>query len=334
MYHLILIVMFLLSKTFALSPKIPEDFGYRHIKLKYLDDPVDAIIISKPGEEKTAKPLLLFCQDTLPQPVVKYDENGLYNTLPFDETQFLENYHILIISKPHIPIIANINKLDKNYNYFKDVEKQLPPKAYTDRNYLEYYVYRNNAILKQLFKERWVKTNQLLVVGYGEGSTIAAKMASINKKITHLIYANGNPYGRITTILAQNPETTTASNLQKEHILEHWKKVVANPTQIQYDGGDTYKATYSFSQPQRDNLIQLKIPVLINYNINDIGVAYQHLFQVEAIQHHKHNITFCSYASLRNPIFQMNKIGTIPEEQTYCNTISNDWLEWLKSTEG
>ena len=331
MYHFILIVMFLLSKTFALSPKIPEDFGYRHIKLKYLDDPVDAIIISKPGEEKTPKPLLLFCQDSLPQPVVKYNENGLLNTLPFDESLFLEHYHIVIIAKPYIPIIANSNKLGTDYTYFKDAEKQLPPKAYTDRNYLEYYVYRNNAILKQLFKERWVKTNQLLVVGYGEGSTIAAKMASINKKITHLIYVNGNPYGKIATIMAQNPETTTASNLPKEHILEHWKKVVANPTQIQYDGADTYKATYSFSQPQRDNLMELKIPVLINYSINDGTVAYQFLFQVEAIQHHKKNITFCSYHSLRNTIFQMNNGETIPQESFHWNTIANDWLQWMKS---
>ena len=88
MNHLIYITMFLLSKTFAFAQKIPEDFGYRHIKMKYLDDPVDIIVISKPGEEKTAKPLFLFCQGSLPQPVVKYDETGLYGTLPFDETAF------------------------------------------------------------------------------------------------------------------------------------------------------------------------------------------------------------------------------------------------------
>jgi hypothetical protein len=54
--------MFLLSKTFAFAQKIPEDFGYRHIKMKYLDDPVDIIVISKPDKEKIAKPLFLFCQ--------------------------------------------------------------------------------------------------------------------------------------------------------------------------------------------------------------------------------------------------------------------------------
>lgn len=322
--------MFLLSKTFALSQKIPEDFGYRHLKLKYLDDPVDALIISKPGEEKTAKPLLLFCQDSLPQPVVKYNEKGLYNTLPFDETPFLENFHILIISKPYIPIIANSNKLDNNYIYFKDVEKQLPPKGYTDRNYLEYYAYRNNAILKQLFKERWIKTNQLVVIGYGEGSAVAAKMASLNKKITHLIYSNGNPYGQIASQLVQQNKKQDVANSQKENIIEHWKKVVANPTQIQYNGTETYKATYSFSQPQRENLLQLTIPVLINYSTNDSCVAYQQLFQLEAIQHHKHNISFNSYVCLKNTIFLMEDNNTTNPHQLYWNKIATDWLLWIQ----
>ena len=88
--------------------------------------------------------------------------------------------------------------------FLKDIDKEIPPKGYIDRNYLDYYVFRNNSILKQLFKERWVKINQLLVAGHSEGSTVAVKMASINKKITHLIYSGGNPYGRITTILEQS----------------------------------------------------------------------------------------------------------------------------------
>ena len=57
--------------------------------------------------------------------------------------------------------------------FLKDNEKEIPPKGYIDRNYLDYYVFRNNWILKQLFKERWVKINQLLVAGHSEGSTSA-----------------------------------------------------------------------------------------------------------------------------------------------------------------
>ena len=64
--------MLLISKIYAAAQKVPEDFGFRHIKLKYLDDPVDVIIISKPGEARIAKPLFMYCQESLPKPVIKY----------------------------------------------------------------------------------------------------------------------------------------------------------------------------------------------------------------------------------------------------------------------
>jgi surfactin synthase thioesterase subunit len=322
--------MFLLSKTYAFAQKIPEDFGYRHIKMKYLDDPVDIIIISKPGEEKIAKPLFLFCQGSLSQPVVKYDETGLYRTLPFDETPFLNDYHIVIIGKPFIPIISNVNKLGKHYMFLKDMDKEIPPKGYIDRNYLDYYVFRNNSILKQLFKERWVKSNQLLVAGHSEGSTIAAKMTSINKKITHLIYSGGNPYGRISTMLEQSRSFESDSLAKGEKVIENWKNIVENKTEIQYNGGDTSKATYSFSLPQRDNLMQLKIPVLVIYGTNDWGVSFNDLFQIEAIREYKRNITFRSYVGLEHNYFPKNLDDVVNEAIYNWDKVAEDWLEWLR----
>ncbi len=322
--------MFLLSKTFAFAQKIPEDFGYRHIKMKYLDDPVDIIVISKPGEEKIAKPLFLFCQGSLPQPVVKYDETGLYGTLPFDETPFLDEFHIVIIGKPFIPIISNVNKLGRNYMFLKDMDKEIPPKGYIDRNYLDYYVFRNNSILKQLFKERWVKINQLLVAGHSEGSSIAVKMASINKKITHLIYSGGNPYGRISTILEQTRSEENYSLPRGEKVINRWKDIVQNSNQIQYDGGDTFKATYSFSLPQRDNLMELKIPVLVTYGTHDWGVSFNDLLQIEAIRERKRNITFKSYVGLEHNYFPKSIDGIVNEEIFNWDKIAGDWINWLK----
>ncbi len=321
--------MFLLSKTFAFAQKIPEDFGYRHIKMKYLDDPVDIIVISKPGEEKIAKPLFLFCQGSMPQPVVKYDETGLYGTLPFDETPFLEDFHIVIIGKPIIPIVSNVKKLGREYMFLKDNEKEIPPKGYIDRNYLDYYVFRNNWILKQLFKERWVKINQLLVAGHSEGSTIAVKMASLNKKITHLIYSGGNPYGRIATILEQSRSQENDSLPRGEKVIEQWKNIVENKAQIQYDGGDTSKATYSFSLPQRDNLMELKIPVLITYGTQDWGVSFNDLFQIEAIREHKRNIIFKSYVGLEHNYFPKDSKGIVNQKVYYWDKIAEDWMKWL-----
>ena len=322
--------MFLVSKTFAFSQKSPEDFGYRHLSFKYLNDPVDVIIISKRGEEKIAKPLFLFCQGSMPQPVVKYDKTGLYGTLPFDETPFLDAYHVVIIGKPFIPIISNVNQLGKDFMYLKDNEKEIPPKGYIERNYLDYYVFRNNFILKQLFKERWVKISKLVVAGHSEGSTIASKMASVNKKVTHLIYSGGNPYGRLMSILEKRRSEENNSNQNCNSLLDYWKKVVENQNEISYEGGDTFKATYGFSLPPRDYLVNLKIPVLLTYGTKDWGISFNDLFQMETITARKQNFTFKSYQGLEHNFFPLNEDGSVNEEIYNWDKIASDWMKWLK----
>ncbi|WP_395058501.1 dienelactone hydrolase family protein [Flavobacterium sp.] len=320
----ILLIMLLISKNYAIAQKTPEDFGYRQMSFKFQDDKVDLIVISKKGEEKIAKPLFFFCQGSLPRSVVIYDEKGLYGTLPFNETPFLDEYHIIIIAKPTIPIIANANILGKNFMYLKDKENEIPPKGYTDRNYLDYYVFRNNFILKQLSKERWVDKKKLVVAGHSEGSSIASKMAILYPKITHLIYSGGNPFGRIANILSEEND--------KETIINYWKTVVENSTVINYNGGDTYKATYSFSLPQRENLLQLKIPILVTYGSKDVAANYNDLFQIEVIRDRKQNFRFINYSGLEHNFFAVNEKSEPIYEKENWDKVAKDWLEWLHNS--
>ncbi|TGD59599.1 alpha/beta hydrolase family protein [Flavobacterium humi] len=318
----IIIVMLLISKNYASSQKKPEDFGYRQLSFKFQDDKVDLIVISKKGEEKIPKPLFFFCQGSLPRPVVIYDEKGLFGVLPFDESPLLSCYHIIIVDKPGVPIIANANDLAPDFRYLKDFKKELPPKAYTDRNYLDYYVFRNNFILKQLYRERWVDKTELAVAGHSEGSSVAAKMASLNPKITKLIYSGGNPFGRIATLLEQSGNAN--------EMLEYWKEVVQNENIINYEGGDTYKATYSFSMPQREHLIPLKIPVLITYGTEDPAAGYNDLFQIEVIRERKKNFKFIRYEGLEHNFFSPDAKGN-SNQDTNWDVVARDWLTWLNN---
>lgn len=320
----ILLIMLLISKNYAIAQKTPEDFGYRQMSFKFQDDKVDLIVISKKGEEKIAKPLFFFCQGSLPRPVVIYDEKGLYGILPFNETPFLDDFHIIIIAKPTIPIIANANILGKNFMYLKDKENEIPPKGYTDRNYLDYYVFRNNFILKQLSKERWVDKKKLVVAGHSEGSSITSKMAFLYPKITHLIYSGGNPFGRIVNILSEESD--------KENTINYWKTVVENSTVINYNGGDTYKATYSFSLPQRENLLQLKIPILVTYGSKDVAANYNDLFQIEIIRDRKQNFRFINYSGLEHNFFAVNEKSEPIYEKENWDKVAKDWLEWLHNS--
>jgi len=154
-------------------------------------------------------------------------------------------------------------------------------------------------------------------------------MASINKKITHLIYSGGNPYGRIMNILAQSRSFDTDSINEGKNTIDYWKKVVENPNEINSDKGDSNKTTYSFSMPQKENLMDLSIPVLISYGTKDWSAPFNDLFQMEAIREKKKNILFNSYLNLEHNYFPIDTNGTANQEIYNWDKIAEDWLNWL-----
>ena len=220
------VLFLLLVSLIAFGQKTPEDFGYKYIRLDYKKTKVDVLIQSKKGEENTKKPLFFFCQGSMPQPLLKYDETGLYGTLPFDVNDFLDEFHVVIVGKPGIPVISDVKDLKNNYQYL--VENDSVPKTYSDNNYLDYYVNRNDFVINKLLKENWISNSKLVVAGHSEGSTIASKLATKNKKVTHLIYSGGNPYGRILSMLEE--EVNRRKNYD---LIEYWKFVVENKDNLE-----------------------------------------------------------------------------------------------------
>ena len=177
----IIIILLLLLTTFAFGQnKTPQEFGYRHIVLKFKTDNVDILIKSNKGEENVQKPLFFFCQGSLPQPLIKYHADNVYGVFPFEADSLSKKYHLIIVSKPYIPVVVDYKTLSTSFNYVDSSGKF--PKEYSDRNLLSYYIPRNIAVLKYLQKQKWVTTTKLVVAGHSEGSTVAAKMAAGYKK--------------------------------------------------------------------------------------------------------------------------------------------------------
>ena len=319
--------LFILLLVFcnAYSQKKPEDFGYRLIEMPYKDEQVKILVRSKPGDENKPKPLFFFCQGSMAQPILKYDHRGLWGVVPFDEESFLENYHIIIVGKPGIPVIADAAQLGPNYIW---QENGKVPVAYSQNNYLGYYTERNLKVLEKLVKQPWVLNKRFVIAGHSEGTYVAAKMASANKKTAALILSSGNPYGRILSILAQDRYTGN-----DEHTLEYWENIVAEKEETESNGvSDSYKTTYSFSVPVAQDILSLKIPVLYCYGTKDWSAPYNDLLQSETIRLGIKNITFLTYRGLEHNYFPVDD-KLQPDHNIYnWTTVGKDWLAWLQKT--
>lgn len=309
--------------------KSVADYGFTHLQTVYKGDTVHLLIKSKKGEEQKPKPLFFFCQGSLPVPLIIDSKEGVYSTFPFKPDSLAVYYHLAIVSKPYIPLIADVSVLGSDFA-FNDSTGDFP-KAYSSRNHLDYYVNRNIAVIKFLQKQPWITRSQLVVAGHSEGSTIVAKLAASFPRITHLIYSGGNPFGRITTIITRDRQHETDSNRQAEQDIKKWEEIVANPSANYPPQGDTYKNMYDFSLPPLQHLQKMKIPVLVCYGTKDAGAApFNDYLRLEMIRQHKNNFTFKAYIGTEHNYFGVNSDGTINYDAFNWNKVGLDWLHWLQ----
>jgi len=320
---------FLFSLNLFGQTKTPEDFGFRHFETSYLGDKVDILVKSSEGQEYQKKPVFLFCQGSLPQPLIKFDGEGVYGVFPFNPDILTLDYHVVIVSKPYVPLIADISTLGDNFT-FVDSTGQFP-KKYIERNYLDYYVDRNIEVIKFLQEQNWVSKNQLVIAGHSEGSTVASKMASKSPLITHLIYSGGNPMGRIMSILQESRaiETGTDSTSYGERQFQYWQKVVENNNSLDTSQGDTFKATFEFSIPPLEYLENLNIPVLISYGTKDWSAPFNDFLRVDMIRRGKKNFTFKAYIGAEHNYFPLTSANEPDYDIFNWDRVVRDWEKWL-----
>ena len=271
----ILLLIFSFSFTIELKGQLPtpEKLGFRHLQILFQKDTVEILVASKKGEELKTKPIFLFIQGSLPTPlIISYNKTLTYPVFPFSLDSLLEMFHVLIIGKPYIPLVSKKEDLTNDLNYVDPVTGEYPT-GYVSRNYIDYYVERNLYVLSYLQGQNWVSKNEIVIAGHSEGSTIAAKMASVSDKITSLVYLSGNPFGRIMSVIERSRvlESDATSLAEKDFAI--WEEIVKNPTDS-ISGSDTYKATYEFSNPPIQYLQKLTIPVLIMYGTKDYCSPY------------------------------------------------------------
>ena len=149
-------------------PRTPAEFGYRHLVVMYGRDSVNVLVLSQPGEEKQKKPLLFWVQGSLPTPLVLYDRGGAFPVFPFHPKAVLKNCHLVVVGKPGIPLTADVEGRDPNQMFAQTA----PPPYYCDRNYLDYFVRRDVAVLRYLKKQPWVDKTHVVAAGHRKAAPL------------------------------------------------------------------------------------------------------------------------------------------------------------------
>lgn len=324
-----LIIFIIITLSNLSFTQTPEDFGFRHLQYIIENDTVHVLVRSKKGEEFKKKPLIFYMQGSKAIPLIIHNGKQRTSYSCMLEGFVEEDYHLAIINKPGVPLVAHKDSLLER-EFFKDKTKYLHTEKYLQNNNLEYYTKTGIDVLKNLIKLPWVDKNKIVVAGHSQGSSVALNICANSTIPTHLIYSGGLPYfsTMMSLINRRRMNEINEKDPKIDGYFQTWKEVVSDTTDYYNPNRDSNKMLYSFSKKENETLLKLKIPVLISYGTKDESYPFNDMFHIETIKEKKTNFTFFDYFGLGHS-YEV-KVDNPKMKNDYLQDVINDWLQWIE----
>lgn len=301
----------------------------------------ESIEFLKTGKDiQSPKPTIIFCQGSLPIPlIIKFEDGERIITAinNFDYRELSKNYNFVVVSMPFTPLIVEEKDLNNQSAYVTNVEKShsyLP--EYLDANYLDKYIKRGNDVIKFLLTQKWVDPKQIFIVGHSQGAKVATKIASTNKNVAALGFLSSNPLGRVDQYIREYRMLETKGMLSKEEAQEKinktyewWSWLNQNKDIPSENGEDSPRTTISFSEPVLNDLINLQIPIFIGFGTSDITSSYCDILPIDLIREGKKNYQFKPYLGLDHNFFEIGENGKPIYEKAHWKDVMSDLVIWL-----
>lgn len=309
-------------------------------QLTHSDDTIDFIVVDTILDQK--KPIFLWCQGSLPQPLFGelegrgyfFQGGGIAN---FDYQKILEQYHLVVISMPKTPVVVPKENLSPRFLYQPDPDKPNEfSEEYIKADFLSNYVKRGNTVIEFLYSREWVDTEELVVAGASQGTKVATKIAVSNPLVTHLGLFSANPFGRIDQFVRQ-----PRLDAQLGHI--SWEKADSLMNQ-QYDffrkanNQDSINSTpwlnawKTFSEPFYDDWLSMDIPIYLAYGTEDRTSDLCDIVPLFFISANKDNLTLKRHLHLEHNFFEVEEDGSTNYDKGHWEDVMNEFLDWLDKT--
>lgn len=312
-----------------------------HFSINDHNEIIDFVVVDTVINQK--KPVLLFCQGSLPNPLFfELRDGGIFffggGISNFDLKYIRKQYHLVVISMPTVPIFAETKDLNDQYCYVPaELENRNINPTFARENYLEKYVSRAQKVIRFLWKQSWVSHDKLVVFGHSQGTKIATRLAAENKKITHLGLFAPNPFGRIDQFIRDQRTMAESGQISwqeaDQNMNDYYQEYESsfNPDSIK--SNPYYREINSFSEPLLPYWLKLEIPVFMVYATGDSVSDLMDIMPLFFIQNRKKNISFHRRLNENHNFFEVDENGSPNYEKGHWPEVVNDFVDWTLTTQ-
>lgn len=303
---------------------IKDETGYRNDSIRF--------IVS--GSLHDKKPVLLFMQGSGNMSIFKQADDGQYLAAiaGYSYDNYKDKYHIVIISKPGVPLVTPDDRpvpWDNNTTYCSDY--------FWENDVKDYHVAAAAEVLKYLHRQSYADTSRIILMGHSQGAAVAAKVASLYPQlVTRLIYMSSSIFGRSFQEITDAYISMYRGEATHEQVIKKSGEIYAALEQSKNATPDsawyyTHRSNLSFNyDPSVKYLTKTQVPVLVVYGTADTksnDCSYLPLFMLNSDTKY----TMRPYAGYDHSYFTVDESGRPDYDKWNWDAVFTDAVNWAET---
>lgn len=300
----------------------PHEYRFNEYEIKHEQETI-RFYIHTPGFSPE-KSTFLFLQGSGAVPLCIENDQGHRLTFSLHtRPEIIDNFNFIIISKAGF-----------TFSRHQDAEV---PGDYHQKTSLAYRIFQANAVLQYIQTNQLISNKNILVCGHSEGSDVAAKLATINKNISHLAFLSGGGASQFLEYFLYIRKRITRGELsfrEGQHeidtLTKQFEEIMQNPASTtKFWQGHTYLRWTTFAEPALKNLLQLNIPIFMAMGSKD-PVVHPETFDLiisEFLFNKKQNLHHQIYEGADHGFKEHNDTGPAID---HIPALITDLVTWFK----
>ena len=306
-------------------PVSPHEYSFKEYEIKHEQETI-RFYIHTPGFSP-AKSTFIFLQGSGAVPLCIENNDG-HHRLTFSlhtNPQIIQNFNFIIISKVGFT--------------FSGHQEAEVPEEYHQKTSLAYRVFQVDAVLQYILSNQLISNNHIIVCGHSEGSDVAAKLATINKDISHLVFLSGDGASQFFEYFLYVRKRIERGELsfregqnEIEVLTKQFAEIMQHPASTgRFWQGHTYLRWATFAEPALKNLLQLNIPIFMAMGSKDKVVHAEgfDLIVSEFLFNKKQNLHHQIYEGADHGFKEKNDTGTSID---HIPPLIADIVTWFNQT--